>query len=124
MIEQIIRAGGQGEKVKEQSLTLPVCVRTKDGLYRILASYTVINSEKASSSKCPKGSKECRRIPIGMNDLKEIKQAVTSHVLYSPFVKEMVKTWASSNKASPHNCLQLLSAVLENGSQVPWKSYW
>ena len=51
-----------------------------------------------------------------MNDLKEIKQVIASCGLYSPFVREIVKTWASGNKSTPHNWLQLVSAVLKDCS--------
>lgn len=41
-----------------------------------------------------------------------------------PFIREMVKTWASSNKAMPQDWIQLISAVLDNGLQLLWKCYW
>ena len=89
-IEEIIGADEHGKKAQRQDSTLPVAVR--DDLPRVLASYPVIYSDKASSSKGPKGSKEGRWIPIGMNDLKEIKQAVVTYGLHSTFLREMVKT--------------------------------
>ena len=58
-----------------------------------------------------------------MKDLKEIKQELASYGLQSPFVMEMVKTWASSNKSTPHDWLQLVSAVLEYRPQSQWKCY-
>ena len=90
MTEEIIGTDEQGKKVQRQDLTLPIPVR--NDLPGVLDSYPVIYSEKASSSKCPKEFKEGRWIPIGMNDLKEIKQAVLSYDLHSTFVTEMVKT--------------------------------
>ena len=36
----------------------------------------------------------------------------------------MVKTWASSNEVTPHDCLQLVLVVLEDGPQLQWKCYW
>ena len=72
-------------KVQGQELTSPVYVGVRDDLPRVLVSYyLLITSEKASSSKCPKGSKECRQKPIGMNDLKEIKQRVVYYDLHLP----------------------------------------
>ena len=71
-----------------------------------------MTSEKASSSKCPPKSKECR-IPIGMNYLTEIKQTVTSHVLYSPFVKEMVRHGLPA--------IRLPHTTAFNYFQQPWK---
>ena len=32
--------------------------------------------------------------------------------------------WASNNKAIPHDWIQLISAVLENGPHLLWKCYW
>lgn len=37
-----------------------------------------------------------------MNDLKEMKQAVVIYGLYEAFLREMLRTWASSNKATLH----------------------
>ena len=42
----------------------------------------------------------------------------------SPYVRQQVKTWASRNKITPHNLIKLISAVLEHGPQLQWKSYW
>ena len=44
--------------------------------------------------------------------------------MHSPYVRELVKTWASRNKVIPHDWLQLVSAVLEHGTQLQWKSFW
>ena len=59
--------------------------------------------------------------PISMNYLKEIKQVVVSYGLHSPFVRERVKTWASSNKVTSLDWLQLVLVVLEDGLQLQWK---
>ena len=53
-----------------------------------------------------------------MKDLKEIKQAVVSYDICSPFVREMVKIWASWNNATPHDWLWFVSAILEDGPQL------
>ena len=58
-----------------------------------------------------------------MSYLKEIKQAILSYGLHIPFVREMVKAWASRNKIIPHNWLQLVSPVLKDGPQLLWKCY-
>ena len=36
----------------------------------------------------------------------------------------MVKIWASSNRVTPHDWLQLVLVVLKNGLQLQWKYYW
>ena len=55
-----------------------------------------------------------------MTNLKEIKQAIIAYGLHSSFVKEMVKTWASSNQETPQDWTQLISAVLESEPQLLW----
>ena len=37
--------------------------------------------------------------PVCMTELKEIKQAIVAYRIHSPFIKEMPKTRALSNKA-------------------------
>ena len=44
--------------------------------------------------------------------------------MQSPSVREMVTTWASSNKSTSHDCLQLVCVGLEDGPQLQWKCYW
>ena len=101
MIEKIIGTDDLGEKTQGQDTMPPPPVRT--GLPRVLATYPVIYSDKASTSKGSKGAKESRWTPVGMNDLKEIKQAVVNYGLHSTFVKEMIRTWASNVRAISHN---------------------
>ena len=72
MIEEITGMDVQGKKIQGQDLTSPVPVGAD--LPRVLASYPVICSDNASSSKCSKGSKEGRWISIGMNDLKKLSK--------------------------------------------------
>ena len=65
MIEEIIGAGEQGRNVQGQDTVSPLAVRT--GLPRVLATYSVIYSVKASTSKGSKGPKEGRWTPIDTN---------------------------------------------------------
>ena len=51
MIEEIIRTDEQGEKVQRQDLALPVCVRVRDDLPNVIATYPIITPEKPSSTK-------------------------------------------------------------------------
>ena len=59
-----------------------------------------------------------------MGTCRNYLKVVVSYDLYSPFVREMVKTWSSSNKAISYDWLQLISVVLEDGPQILWKCYW
>ena len=89
------------EKVQGKDSTLPVNVRVREDLPRVLATYPVNSSDKPSITSYTKASKECRWKPMGMNNLKEIKKVVVSYDLHSPFVKGIVKTLASNNKTTP-----------------------
>lgn len=44
--------------------------------------------------------------------------------MHSPKVKQLVKTFVSRNNVTPHGWLQLVSVVLEHGTQLQWKSCW
>ena len=80
----------------------------RDDSHIVLTAYLVISSEKPSGTKYTKEVKEYKWQPLGISDLREIKQTIVSYGLLLPFIREMVKMWASSNKATPHNWLQLV----------------
>ena len=44
--------------------------------------------------------------------------------MHSPYVRQLVKTWASRNKVISHDWLQLVSAILGHSPQLLWKSFW
>ena len=109
-IEEIIDSDEQELKVERQ----PSPQKTLS-LHRVIPAFPVITSEKITGSKNPKVIKEHTWEPIRMNDLKEFKQAIVNYGLHSSFVREMLKSWALSNRATPKDWNQLTSAVLENG---------
>ena len=47
---------------------------------------------------------------------KDTGQAVVSCGMPSSYVKELVRTWVSKNKFTPHYWFQLVSAVLDYGT--------
>lgn len=53
-----------------------------------------------------------------MKDLKDIKEAVVSYVMHLPYVKQLGNAWATRNRVTPSHWLQLVSALLELGSQL------
>ena len=59
-----------------------------------------------------------------MADLKEIIQAIVSYGIHLSFIREMVKMWTSSKKATLQDWTQLISAVLESVLQLLWQCYW
>ena len=121
MIEEIIGADELGEKTQGQDTMPPRAVRT--GLPRVLATYPVIYSDKRPTSKGSKGAKEGRWMPIGLNDLKEIKHTVITYGLHATFVKEMIRTWDSNVISMPHDFSQLTSVVLEDGPLLMFGVY-
>ena len=100
-IEEFIEIDEQGQKVQGQDLASSVHARPLDDLHRVSTAYPVISSERPSGTKYPKVVKEYAWEPICMSDLKEIKQAIVSYGLHSPFVREMVKMWSLSTKVTP-----------------------
>ena len=56
-----------------------------------------------------------------MSDLKEFKQAIVNYGLHSSFVRDMLKTWALSNRTTNPDWNQFTSAVLENGPLCHFK---
>ena len=102
-IEEIIKFDDQEQKVGRQNLTLSVRKTLQDSFPRVLLlpAFPVIISEKVAGSKYPKAVKEYTWEPIHMTDLKEIKQEILNYGLHPSFFREMVKTWAFSNKATP-----------------------
>ena len=53
-----------------------------------------------------------------MKVLKDILQAVASYSMHSPFVTDVVKTWASSNWVILYDWIHVVSVVLEDGPQL------
>ena len=109
-IEEIIDSDEQEQKVERQHSPQKTL-----SLHRVIPAFPVITSEKITGSKNPKVVKEHTWEPIRMNDLKEFKQAIVNYGLHSSFVREMLKSWALSSRATPQDWNQLISAVLENG---------
>ena len=60
-VEEIIRTNEQGEKVQGKDLSLPVLLRVRDDLPRVLTAYSIITPDKPSSSKYSKVSKNVDR---------------------------------------------------------------
>ncbi|CAO2631681.1 Gag-Pro-Pol polyprotein, partial [Lemmus lemmus] len=50
----------------------------------------------------------------------EIKQAVITYGLHSPYVHEILKTWSSCNKITPFDWHRMTTAVLETGTALSW----
>lgn len=111
--KELVRTDKQGKEVQVKDNSKDI--RVRDDLPGVLATYPVITAGKPANTQYPKGYTECKCKPIHMRDLKDIKQAVVSYGMHSPHVRELVKTRASRNKVTPHDWLQLVSAVLDHG---------
>ena len=62
-----------------QDLALQIWAKVRDDSHIVLSAYLVISSEKPSGTKYTKQVKEYKWQPIGMSDLKEIKQTIVSY---------------------------------------------
>lgn len=59
-----------------------------------------------------------------MKDLKKnIKKAIVSDGMHSAYIRQMLDTWFSRNRITQNDWTQLVSAVLECGSQLQRKSW-
>lgn len=54
--------------------------------------YPITISETPENTKYPEGYTECKQDPICMREIKDIKEAVLSYGIYSPYVSQLVKT--------------------------------
>ena len=110
----MIKFGDLKQKVKRLYINLSTLKNLQDSFPRVLPAFPVITSEKVYGSMYPKVVKES----IHMTDLKKNKQEIVVYRPHSSFVREMLKTWAFSSKATPQDWAQLISAVLESGPQL------
>lgn len=117
LIEELVRTYKQKEEVQAKDLisTVPLIVRDP----RVLDTYT---SEKPANTQYPNRHTEYKWKPIGIKDLKEIKQVVVSYGIHSPFVSEMVKIWASAVELL--HMIGLVLALLEDRLRLQRKCYW
>ena len=92
--------------------------------FRVRGVFPVSVNEKPETKKHPKGGVAYQWEPISMKDLKGIKEAVVSYGMHSPYVKQLIESWARNNKVTPKDWDQLISAVLENSSQLEWRALW
>lgn len=86
--------------------------------------FPVSVSEKPATKKQSNGPIAYHWEPIQMKDLKNIKEAIVMYGLHSPFVRELLTSWATVNKVTPKDWAQLASAVLENSCQIQWRALW
>ncbi|ERE68429.1 putative Gag polyprotein [Cricetulus griseus] len=80
--------------------------------------------ENPPSKKHPNGQMAYQWELIKLKDLKRIKELVVSYGLHSPYVKELLCSWATFNSMTPTDWERLVSAVFENSSQIQWRAQW
>ena len=73
-IEESIRIDKQGEKVQGKNLALPVLVRVRDDLPRVLVTCPFITSDKPACTQYSNVYQEWKWKPIGMKGLKKISE--------------------------------------------------
>lgn len=55
MIGEYTRIDKQGEKVPAKNLALPVLLRVRDDVARVLVTHSIITSDKPANTKYPNG---------------------------------------------------------------------
>ena len=56
-------------------------------------------------------------------DLKKIKKNVTNFKMHSPFVKQILTSWAIKNRIIPQDWKFMAKAILEPESHFQWFSW-
>lgn len=87
-------------------------------------AFPVTVVERPSSRRNQSGSTTQKWEPIPMKDMKSIKNAIMTFEVHSPYVKQLLSTWATNNKITPSDWNDLISAVLDHSSQIQWKALW
>ncbi|MGE9804163.1 hypothetical protein ACQP3L_26470, partial [Escherichia coli] len=84
--------------------------------------YPATMVEKPASKKHPHGRMVYEWQPIQPKDLKNIKESVVSYGLHSPYIKQLLHSWATFNRVTPIYWELLVADVLENSCQIQWKA--
>ena len=59
-----------------------------------------------------------------MLDLRRFDKVIVSYGIHSPFVKQMLNSWSTCNRITLQDCRDLVTANLEPGPQLQWKTWW
>jgi hypothetical protein len=70
------------------------------------------------------GYNKIGRHPIEMIDLKHHKEPMISYGMHSPYVKQILKNWATPNRIIPQGWKELVAAVLDARLQLQWLTWW
>lgn len=97
MIEKFFSTDNQGEEIQAKDVASPVPLRIREDLPIVLTTYSIITSEKTGNTQYANKYIEYKWKPMDMKALKDIKQAVASYSMHSPFVRDVIKIWASCN---------------------------
>ena len=60
--------------------------------------------------------------PTEILDLKRFKEAVILHAILSPYINQMLNTWATQNRIIPQDWKDLATAISKSGPQLQWKT--
>ena len=58
-----------------------------------------------------------------MLDLRRFEEAVI-HSVHSLYFKQMLNSWATQNRIIPQDWKDLVTAILETGPLLQWKTWW
>ena len=72
----------------------------------------------------PEDYQEFEWQPMNVLDLKKIKKNVTNFKMHSPFVKQILTSWAIKNRIIPQDWKDTAKAILEPTSYLQWFLWW
>ncbi|KAL6034566.1 hypothetical protein STEG23_035004 [Scotinomys teguina] len=108
------------EPNKQKGKTIKV-VTSPNGSHPM--AYPVIIHERSADDTHPEPYVSHTLQPISIRDFKNMKEAIVTYGIHSPYVKQMLNSWSTSNRIIPDDWHQSTSAVLEYSQQLQWKSW-
>lgn len=83
--------------------TTPWYDKNEEGWPKIIRKptlvYRVTKQQHSPDDRQPQGYVKVNCSPVGMLDLRRLKEAVISYGMYSPYVKWMLNSWATWNRS-------------------------
>ena len=86
--------------------------------------YPVTVQEQLPNDRYPQSCARVKWTPVEMLDLRRFKKVVVSYSMHSPSVQQMLKSWPTCNRIIPQDWRDLVTAVLEPGPQLQWRTWW
>lgn len=86
--------------------------------------YPVSVQQRPPDDDHPQGYEEFEWQPMDVLELRKFKESVTNFGMHSPFVKQILISWAIKNRVIPQDWKDMVRAILEPAENLQWISWW